>query len=74
MPTYEFVCSECGTRAEGSATVAEKEKGLHLTCPECRSPNMRRVFSRFLVLGSSGQGKGGGSCGCGPQAGPNCCG
>lgn len=75
MPTYEYVCTECGERIEVYATITEKEKGLKIACPKCGSTKVVRVFGSVMVMGSS---KGGGfnpgstSC-CGPAAGPGCC-
>ncbi|MEW6214774.1 MAG: FmdB family zinc ribbon protein [Nitrospirota bacterium] len=67
---YECVCTDCGKMVEISTTVSEYEKGLKVTCPECGSKKMARVFSGFAIAS-----KGGGMnfSGCGPSAGPGCC-
>ncbi len=70
MPTYEYVCTECGERIEIYATIAEKEKGLKVSCPKCGSKKVAQIFGNFMVMGSS---KNSGPV-CGPQAGPGCCG
>jgi len=72
MPTYEYICKECGEKIEIKATISEKEKGLKLNCPKCGSGKMIQVFGRFFVFGSA---KGGSSPSmCGPSSGPGCCG
>lgn len=70
MPTYEYVCIECGEKIEIYASIAEKEKGLKVSCPKCHSKKVAQIFGNFMVMGSS---KSGGPI-CGPQAGPGCCG
>ncbi|MEN3187007.1 MAG: zinc ribbon domain-containing protein [Atribacterota bacterium] len=76
MPTYEYVCTECGEKIEIYATISEQEKGLKVTCPKCGSKKVARVFGNIMVMGGS---KGSGmnrpmsGC-CGPSAGPGCCG
>lgn len=75
MPTYEYVCSECQNRFDVHATLAEKEKGLKLECPNCHSKKAIQVFGNFMVMGGSKSG-GFNPCsmpGCGPTAGPGCC-
>lgn len=68
---YEYICSDCGSMTEVSATVSEYEAGLKITCPKCGSTKMARVFGGFAIVS-----KGGGMNfgGCGPSAGPGCCG
>lgn len=72
MPTYEYVCTECGARTEVRATVSEKEKGLTVTCPQCGSQKMTQVFGEFMMIGSS-KGQTSPSC-CGSISGSSCCG
>jgi putative FmdB family regulatory protein len=72
MPTYEYVCTECGERTEVQATISEKEKGLNVSCLKCGSKKVAQVFGNFTMIGSSK-----GSYNppmCGPIAGPGCCG
>ncbi len=66
MPTYEYVCTECQTRMEIRATIAEKEKGLTVICPKCWSKKTAQVFSGFMMMGAT---KGNGSA---PNCGPGC--
>lgn len=72
MPTYEYVCTDCGEITEVKASISEKEKGLKVICSKCGSSKMARVFGSFNIFGSA---KGGGMPpSCGPNAGPGCCG
>ncbi len=58
MPTYEYVCTKCGERIEIRATIAEKTKGLSVTCPKCGSSEVSQVFGALGIRTSSS----GGSC------------
>lgn len=69
MPTYEYVCTECGRKSEVRATLAEKQKGLDMVCAACGGRRMTRVFGGFAVGRSSGSG----ASACPPDAGPGCC-
>lgn len=68
---YEYVCTSCGRMVEVSATVSEYEKGLKVNCPNCGSTKMARVFGGFVI---ASKGRGMDFSGCGPSAGPGCCG
>jgi len=71
MPTYEYACLQCGAAIEVQATLAEKEKGLKVTCPSCGSKKVAQVFRGFSVMGRA---RGGGRPPmCSPMAGPGCC-
>jgi putative FmdB family regulatory protein len=72
MPTYEYACMECGEKTDVFASIAEKEKGLKVTCPGCGGNKMVQFFGRVNVMGSA-RGSGGAPF-CGPQSGPGCCG
>ncbi|MGQ9616292.1 MAG: FmdB family zinc ribbon protein [Spirochaetota bacterium] len=72
MPTYQYVCTECGEMIEVNATISQKEKGLDVICPKCGSKKVVRLFGGFFVVSSSGGASN--MPGCGPQAGPGCCG
>lgn len=75
MPTYEYVCVECGENIEVKASVSEKEKGLKVSCPKCGSSKTARIFGNFTVMsGVKGGSPSGGFPSCGPNAGPGCCG
>jgi putative FmdB family regulatory protein len=71
MPFYDFLCKGCGAVFEVRATIKEKEAGLKLACPECGGHEVRQRLSRVQMIS-------GGTDfpppGCGPNAGPGCCG
>lgn len=72
MPIYEYICLECKERIEISATISEKEKGLKVICPKCKSSKTAQVFGNIMVM--SGSGSKNNPPICGPRAGPGCCG
>lgn len=72
MPIYEYICMNCREKTEILSSISEKEKGLKLSCPKCGGKQMVPLFGRINV-GRSSKGVGGVS-GCGPTAGPGCCG
>jgi putative FmdB family regulatory protein len=50
MPIYEYLCEKCERRFEKLVRSA----GADVSCPDCRSPKVRRLFSVFgLNLGAS---------------------
>lgn len=77
MPTYEYGCIDCGCKFDVFATISEKEKGLDPICPDCGGKNTVQLFNSINFIKSDG-----GSAdtafrnsgGCGPNAGPGCCG
>lgn len=73
MPIYEYHCKECQHYFEVWATIAEKERGLDISCEKCGSKELQQVFAGIsLVTGTSVTRNtrfGGGSCD--PSAG--CC-
>lgn len=70
MPIYEYACPNCQRVIQVQASLAEKEKGLRVSCPECGEKKLVRVFGSFAI-GRGGERRGSG--GCGPQGGPGCC-
>lgn len=72
MPTYEYICLECKERIEIRATISEKEKGLKVICPKCKSLKTARVFRNIMVM--TGSGNKNMPPICGPGSGPGCCG
>jgi putative FmdB family regulatory protein len=48
MPIYEYECTACGRTA--SHVVLGSEHLAHPNCPDCGSPETRRVMSRFAVM------------------------
>ena len=71
MPLYDYKCNQCQNIFEVRASFKEKEAGLQPECPECESPDTQQVITAGLLLFGSGNG---GLPGCGPSAGPGCCG
>jgi putative FmdB family regulatory protein len=63
MPIYEFVCKACEAPFEELVRNGDKPR-----CPQCASPDVQRVFSKFAVhssssnLGGGGAGKSCSSC------------
>ena len=46
MPTYEYVCGDCGKKFSVIMTFAEHDKGL-TACPKCKG---RKVDQRFSAV------------------------
>lgn len=58
MPIFEYKCKECGNRFE--VLVRGKER---VSCPECSSRKLSKLFSTFGVKsGDKFMPSGGGSC------------
>lgn len=72
MPTYEYVCRSCGQPFEIRASIADYAKGVKPRCPQCQSDGAIRAFTSVQTLTS--RRSGGPTSGCGPSAGPGCCG
>jgi putative FmdB family regulatory protein len=53
MPTYEYLCSGCGHRFEEFQSM--KADPL-ITCPECQTDNLRRLFGTGAGLIFKGSG------------------
>lgn len=54
MPTYEFICEDCGQRFEVFATFRQKEQGLRPLCPECGSQRVKQAISSPTFIARSG--------------------
>ncbi len=67
MPTYEYQCTDCGSKFEVRASIKEREKGLKPDCPACGSTRAVPVLSVVAI----GSGRAAGWSGCG--SGPGCC-
>ena len=67
MPTYEYHCTDCGSKFEVRASMKEKEKGLKPVCPTCGSKTALAVPST-VAIGSGGRASSAGCCG-----GTGCC-
>jgi putative FmdB family regulatory protein len=50
MPIYEYLCPDCNGRFQKLVQGFSDPPGL--TCPRCRSANVRRAVSRVAVLKS----------------------
>jgi len=70
MPTYEYICSNCGNKFDIFATLSEKEKGLKVKCPNCGSKKASQVFSKISII-TPGKGKSQSST-CPPVCPPGC--
>jgi putative FmdB family regulatory protein len=67
MPTYDFVCQDCGHPFEKRMSMSAYSEGAKPACPECGSENAERSFTSVSVLtGSrSGGSNASSSSGCG---------
>jgi putative FmdB family regulatory protein len=52
MPLYSFRCTECSHEFEHSCKIAEKDKFLHGSCPQCSHPEIKQLLTK-LNLGDS---------------------
>lgn len=73
MPTYDYVCQDCNRSFAIQVSIAEYAQGLRPTCPHCGSTRSVRTFAPIQVV-SSRKGMRLRRGGCGPSAGPGCCG
>jgi putative FmdB family regulatory protein len=69
--TYAYQCDKCGEAFTVRATLAEKERGLDLSCPRCGEKSVTQDL-RGVGMGFRGEGGGPPFRGCGPGSG--CCG
>ena len=49
MPLYEYRCEQCGRAFELLRRMSDADRDL--VCPECRSQQVRRLFSTFATTG-----------------------
>jgi len=70
MPLYDYQCKDCGEVFEVRATIKEKEAGLVLVCPKCRSAEARQMLTFASMLRG---GRLSSPPTCGPNAGTGCC-
>ena len=52
MPTYEYNCGECKNRFTLQMTISEYDKKKSLSCPKCKSKDLRRIYSVFNAVTS----------------------
>jgi putative FmdB family regulatory protein len=66
VPTYDYVCQDCGHRFDVRMSISAYSEGVRPTCTGCGSNNAARSFAAVNVLtGSRGIG-GSSAAGCGP--------
>lgn len=68
MPSYDFVCRDCGERFETRMSISTYETGEGRICPACGSARVERAFTAVNVItggGSSASASAGASCACG---------
>ncbi len=58
MPSYDFVCQDCGASFEVRLSISAYSEGEGRVCPKCASENVERAFTAVNVIagGSSGGG------------------
>lgn len=70
MPSYDFVCQECGGTFEVRLSMSAYSAGEGRTCPECGSTHVERAFTAVNVISGSHSGSGGSyGAGCRPGSG-----
>lgn len=67
MPSYDFVCQECGRTFEVRLSMSAYSSGEGRQCTQCGSTRVERAFTAVNVIAggssSSSGGWSGGSCG-----------
>ncbi len=58
MPTYEYICQDCGKPFDVRASMSAYAEGLEPACPECGSKATERRFSSVNVMRGSGRSQG----------------
>ncbi len=53
MPTFEYVCKDCGKEFLVFLTIKEYEAKPKVTCPGCESDHVERKLSSFFAKTSS---------------------
>ncbi len=64
MPTYDYICQDCGARFEVRMSMAAYAEGAQRTCERCGSKSVVRAFTTVNVLTAS-RGGTAGSAACG---------
>lgn len=49
MPIYEYTCNKCSNHFD----VLIFGKGKEVSCPKCKSKNIKKCFSTFAAIDSS---------------------
>jgi putative FmdB family regulatory protein len=66
MPSYDFVCQECGASYEARLSISAYSSGEGRECPQCGSKKVERAYTAVNVIAGKSFGGsygGGGSCG-----------
>ncbi len=66
MPSYDFVCQDCGASFEVRLSMSAYSAGEGRVCPKCASERVDRAFTTVNVIAGSHSGSSrssGGSCG-----------
>lgn len=66
MPSYDFVCQDCGAPYEVRLSISAYSAGEGRRCPSCGSEKVDRAFTAVNVIAGSHSGGGyasAGSCG-----------
>lgn len=67
MPTYEYICNQCGEEFEKRVSFAEANSKP--VCPKCASPDTSKKLSRTLPFGGGSGSGSSSSSGCGSHGG-----
>jgi len=63
MPSYDFVCQECGSTFEVRLSISAYSAGEGRSCPQCGSRKVERAFTAVNVIAGSRSSSGsGGGC------------
>lgn len=67
MPSYDFVCQDCGASFEVRLSISAYSAGEGRVCTKCGSTRVERAFTAVNIIAgsamSSSSGWSGGSCG-----------
>jgi putative FmdB family regulatory protein len=70
MPIFEYHCNDCDTKFEQRRSFMQANDPLN--CPQCESPDVKRLLSMFMISlssagspASAGSHMAGGGCACG---------
>ncbi len=73
MPTYDYLCQECGKPFEMRLSIAEYSERKSSPCPHCGSPTVVRRFTP-VNLATGSRAVAGPATGCDPTSSSCCCG
>jgi putative FmdB family regulatory protein len=72
MPIYEYHCKMCGNNFDIQASIAEKEKGLDVTCAQCGGKSVEQVLGGIAMLTGQAVKNAPRASNCGCSCGGNC--